>query len=77
MSQLNFEHDTLLYDKFLLYSIDKCMYSVKNHYRTHKYDTEYASGELIDFRNKYFEACLDKVFEYFRVFNNELKKNNY
>lgn len=73
-TQLNYEFDSLLYHKFALLALDKCLYTVHNHYRTEKYDTEYASGELIDFRNKRIEACMDKVFEYFRVFNDELNK---
>ena len=73
---LNFEYETLLYDKFLVLSLDKCLHSLlKTHYRTEKYDSEYASGELIDFRNKNFEACMDKVFALFKVFNSELDFN--
>lgn len=77
VKQLNFEYETLLYDKFVILAIDKCLNSLKTHYRSEKYDTEYASGELIDFRNKNFEACMDKIFEYYRVFNSELKNNGY
>jgi len=74
---LEYEYENLLYHKFVIIAIDKCLHKEKTHFRTEKYDTEYASGELIDFRNKKIEACMDKVFEYFRVFNSELTKNGF
>lgn len=65
------EFNALYLDKLILLSIDKCLNLHKEYFRSKEYDEHYAQGEIIDFRNKHIEGCLDKVFKLHSVFDEE------
>lgn len=67
------DHFKILYfDKLMLLAIEKCLRANKEFCRSHNYDTEHAQAELIDLRNKHMEACLDKIFAFHQIYDEEL-----
>lgn len=66
------DFNTLYFDKLSMLAIDKCLKLHKDHRDSH---SDHGQMELIDNRNKFVEACLNKVFDLHRIFDEEYTKN--
>lgn len=67
------EFQYLYFDKLLILSIDKCL-KLHKEFKIGVDDND--QTEMIDMRNKYIEACLDKVFAFHKIYDEELSNYN-